>query len=296
MSQATGPHVEPPMDSPTTAPSAHGHGDPHAEAPLPRVCQNCAAALTGPYCGFCGQRALRLDVSLRELLHEGVHEFIHLDGRILATLRLLLTRPGRLTAEMLAGRRQRYIAPIRLYLVCSLLFFVTLTSLVSLPKAGPDDVANVPSVKEKPARSTFQWSPEQGARIALKNPERFLNGLWNLAPKVAFVLVPGFALLTMAAFRRRVRFFVPHLYFALHFHSCVFLVLIPVLMIETWTWYEPSFWMFALAPGYLVLATREAFEAKWWEATWKSVLVSSVYGAVVAAAVLGLVLLSLSRI
>ena len=60
---------------------------------------------------------------MHDLLHEGVHEFAHLDGKIFQTLDLLLFKPGELTAEFFRGRRARYIPPLRLYLVCSLLFF-----------------------------------------------------------------------------------------------------------------------------------------------------------------------------
>ncbi len=40
------------------------------------------------------------------------------------TLKLLFTRPGRLTREYLDGRRRRYVLPLRLYLTCSFLFFL----------------------------------------------------------------------------------------------------------------------------------------------------------------------------
>src|SRR3954471_20435869 len=87
-------------------------------------CRNCGVPLQGQYCHACGQKAAHLDVSLRELVQEAIHEFAHLDdSKIVQTLKLLLFKPGELTAEFLRGRRSRYVPPIRLYLVCSLLFF-----------------------------------------------------------------------------------------------------------------------------------------------------------------------------
>jgi hypothetical protein len=47
----------------------------------------------------------------------------HLDSRVWQTLRLLVTRPGELTREFIAGRHQMYLPPFRLYLVISLFFF-----------------------------------------------------------------------------------------------------------------------------------------------------------------------------
>ena len=45
------------------------------------------------------------------------------DGRMLISLRLLMTRPGFLSYEYINGRRVSYTSPIRMYLVISLVFF-----------------------------------------------------------------------------------------------------------------------------------------------------------------------------
>jgi hypothetical protein len=267
----------------------------HAAAlePAPNQCQNCSAALTGPFCGFCGQRALRLDVSLRELLHEAVHEFVHLDGRILTTVRLLMLRPGHLTAEMLAGRRARYIPPIRLYLVCSLLFFLVLSALLPPPKAtGPADVAQGRYLELTPGEQSFSASIKRGAARVASDPEKFKHDLWNRVPKAAFVLVPIFALLTMALLRRRVRFFVPHLYFALHFHSFVFLILIVLMLLGRATSESVGFWGTLLVPLYLIAAARTTFETGWFEAFWKSMMLLGIHTALCLGVVSTVIVLS----
>ena len=92
-------------------------------AVLETVCGNCGAELQGAFCHACGQKVTGPDVSLHDFFHEAFHEFAHLDGKIVQTLRLLMTKPGMLTKEFLEGRRARYISPLRLYLTCSLLFF-----------------------------------------------------------------------------------------------------------------------------------------------------------------------------
>jgi len=46
-----------------------------------------------------------------------------LDSRLWRTLGLLLFRPGRLTLDYLQGRRARYVAPLRLFIASSLIFF-----------------------------------------------------------------------------------------------------------------------------------------------------------------------------
>ena len=98
----------------------------------PATCRNCEAPLTGPYCAQCGQHAHESARSLAALGHDAWHVVTHLDSRFWATLKLLAFRPGQLTREYFDERRARYVPPVRLYLVISILFFgiASLTSLL----------------------------------------------------------------------------------------------------------------------------------------------------------------------
>jgi hypothetical protein len=89
----------------------------------PATCANCDAPLTGPYCAQCGQHAHESARSLGALFHDAWHVLTHTDGRFWQTLAALLVRPGRLTQEYFAEHRARYLPPVRLYLVLSVLFF-----------------------------------------------------------------------------------------------------------------------------------------------------------------------------
>jgi Protein of unknown function (DUF3667) len=95
---------------------------------VPR-CQNCGAALTGPFCSACGQREHSRIISLGALLKEAIEDFWHVDSRLWRTLRSLVAKPGFLTVEFLAGRRVRYVPPFRLYLVFSILLFLLTSPL-----------------------------------------------------------------------------------------------------------------------------------------------------------------------
>ena len=81
-----------------------------------RACLDCGAQLHGRFCHGCGQKAARPILDIHEFLHEATHEFLHLDGKIFTTLKLLATKPGQLTKDFIEGRRARYISPIRLCL------------------------------------------------------------------------------------------------------------------------------------------------------------------------------------
>lgn len=97
-----------------------------AEAPR---CLNCGAPLTGKYCAACGQRDDPHVHHIGHFLHEAFEGLTHADSRLWRTLWPLLARPGFLTREFFAGRRQRYLPPFRLYIVVSLLFFIMLALL-----------------------------------------------------------------------------------------------------------------------------------------------------------------------
>lgn len=93
------------------------------------LCRNCEAPLAGAYCSACGQQDLPVDPTLRELAAEAWDAFASVDGKLLASLRLLIARPGALTREYLVGHRASYLPPLRLYLVCSVVYFVVSASL-----------------------------------------------------------------------------------------------------------------------------------------------------------------------
>ena len=92
-------------------------------------CENCGAALTGRYCAKCGQAAIDYHRSFGTLLADAADAFLNLDERFLKTFGLVLFKPWRLTNEFLAGRRQRYVHPLRF--ICSRALRSSLSSAVS---------------------------------------------------------------------------------------------------------------------------------------------------------------------
>jgi hypothetical protein len=96
-------------------------------------CGNCAAPLSGPYCAQCGQHAHESARSLKVLLHDALDLVTHMDGRFWYTIRTLLLQPGQLTVDYFAERRARYISPLRLYFVLSIVFFALAAANSNLP-------------------------------------------------------------------------------------------------------------------------------------------------------------------
>jgi hypothetical protein len=86
-------------------------------------CENCGAPLSGRYCSQCGQPAIDYRRSFRHVIVDVLDSFLNWDSKFFATIGLLIAKPWRLTNEFLAGRRVRYLHPLRLYLLASILFF-----------------------------------------------------------------------------------------------------------------------------------------------------------------------------
>jgi len=110
-------------------------------------CRNCGDPTVGNYCPVCGQRKLEVRVSLRQMLLEVLDDQLALNSALPRTLVALLFRPGFLTREYVNGRIVRYIPPLRLYLVTSVIFFL----LLSFKSNGIDLKQDVAAAKERAA-------------------------------------------------------------------------------------------------------------------------------------------------
>ena len=209
------------------------------------ACLNCGRPLTGPYCANCGQKKQATDLTLRELLHETTHELTNWDGKIPSTLKTLLIRPGVLTVDFLAGRRARWLSPLRLYLLCSLAFFVSKPIAEAISQRSLRGVARVGITNTDGSAaltSAELESIEKGLPARIFGRDRLLRAAANNAqlnreieaslPKAMFILLPAFAGLTMLAWRRRLRRYPAHLYLALHLHSAWFGALAVLTMVE----------------------------------------------------------------
>jgi hypothetical protein len=103
------------------------------------ICSNCEADLHGQYCASCGQRSRRRMITVWELVREASDVLTSLDSRLWRTLGLLMFRPGTLTRNYLEGRRARYVAPLRLFIAASVIFFFT-AALTADFNAGSDGI------------------------------------------------------------------------------------------------------------------------------------------------------------
>ena len=74
--------------------------------------------------GQCGQHAIDYRRSLFRVLLDAADSFLNWDTKFLHSLNVLLLRPFQLTNDFNSGRRARYVHPLRLYLIASIIFFL----------------------------------------------------------------------------------------------------------------------------------------------------------------------------
>src|SRR5262245_40266166 len=233
-------------------------------------CPNCSAELAKEFCSVCGQRRIRTeDLSARHFFHELFDEFanLRLKFKTLKTLRGLLT-PGRLTAEYLAGRRQPYLTPIKVYLVCAATFFLSapvagfrLTSLIETDRSG------------KVARLVSSRVPDDDPRRPLFNA-RFdvrVQSVYTIALGVVAVV---FALMLQWLFRTQSQVYGAHLIFALHYVAFMYLLTIAVgasrrLGVSSDVAATVGY---ALLAPYLFLALKRVYSGPVWMILWKAVV------------------------
>jgi hypothetical protein len=252
------------------------------------TCGNCGTPLQGRFCHRCGQKDVDPTGTLHEFAHDAWHEFAHVDGKLLQTVRWLVTRPGGLTREVLAGRRTRYASPLRLYLTCSLLFFAL--TAIAPRRTGIityRDTSSAPRSEAERLEIRQRGEQMQDAVAA---------AIGRHMPRAMFVLMPFFAMLAWAAFRRQYRHYMPHLFFSLHFHAFVFLALAVSVcfnLIGGWGELVGGLVPLAMIPYYYV-SLRRVFGSTWVQVIAKGTAMAVVYF-VALAGVLALITLGAVR-
>jgi len=107
------------------------------------ACRNCGARVEDRFCTACGQLGADFQRPVWDLVASSIGDMFALDGRLWRSLPMLLLRPGRMTREYIDGRRARFVPPFRLFLLTSVIFFLTVFTVLE----------NQPWLKE------FRFSP-----------------------------------------------------------------------------------------------------------------------------------------
>lgn len=97
------------------------------------LCQSCHCLVEedAKFCSVCGQKKILKPLSFKELLGDFFSNLFSLDSKFFRTFGRLIFRPGNLTNEYVAGRRQLYYTPIRLFLFWLTIAFILLNFVLS---------------------------------------------------------------------------------------------------------------------------------------------------------------------
>jgi hypothetical protein len=87
-------------------------------------CPNCGSEMDPQveFCPACGQKNTDGRITFRELLEDLFEAIFNIDSRVFRTMGGLI-RPGKLTIDYFKGRQKRYVNPLRLFFVTTLILF-----------------------------------------------------------------------------------------------------------------------------------------------------------------------------
>lgn len=183
-------------------------------------CPSCGEPGRGRYCSACGERFLvDHDLSLRHFFLETLpHELLDIDGKFLRTLRLLLLRPGMLASEYVAGRRQRYVGPLRFYVIAFLLHAALAALLAGHGPSLTEHLHNTqPLARLAPSRPGVDWN----------DPELKERGRWFAEIGTMFIFL-AIAALQKVVFFRSGRRYLEHVALSLNVVTFYIVVLLLV--------------------------------------------------------------------
>ncbi|MEP0985835.1 DUF3667 domain-containing protein [Ekhidna sp.] len=224
---------------------------------MKRICKNCETKLDEGFrfCPNCGQEHKEKVVHFKQFILDFLGDYFTFDSLIIRSFRPLLFNPGFLTKEFIAGRRVRYIPPLRMFIFISIIFFLIL---------GP---------------------VEQTGQIERTEEAEFLDSYFNVwFPRLFFLLLPLFALFLYMLFRKPGRFYLTHFIFSVHLHAFIFVLLTIMVVLIDYIFPTSVFlsqWSLIitvfLLELYLLIALKKVYEQRWLTTTFKLILLNIMY-------------------
>jgi hypothetical protein len=275
-------------------------------------CSNCGFVFAGirNYCPRCGQKNKQLTAPLKYLLEEVLESTLHLDSKSFRTISSLLIRPGHLSVEFNSGRRAKYVAPIRIYVLLSFIFFLLFGLLTGGPSADVDEGQASPkkglglsfTIRQISSRELVGLSKEQVDALMVKRGVPATIGykfVFHQMHKVAnrsasaaefshlliknisymmFILMPVFGAWIYVFHWRKQKYFIESLVTSIHFHSYLFLMLTILMLISVPIKNEiPLLAMPVLGAVYLYLMFRRVFQQSVWLILLKMICIGLLY-------------------
>lgn len=129
-------------------------------------CLNCDHDVEKHFCPKCGQENIEVKEDALHMVAHAIADYFHFEHKFFGTLKPLLLKPGELTKQYVAGKRVKFIHPIRLYIFVSIVFFLVILS-------GSKKIERNPTEKEK--TKTTASKKEISKKDTLNKPKRELS-------------------------------------------------------------------------------------------------------------------------
>ncbi|MEP1444638.1 MAG: DUF3667 domain-containing protein [Paraglaciecola sp.] len=89
------------------------------------TCQNCGKQYQGYYCNWCGERLFdNKQRQISVLATNLIESLFNVDGKLLTSIRLFITKPGYLAYQHWRGVRMSYMSPVSFFLIINVIYFL----------------------------------------------------------------------------------------------------------------------------------------------------------------------------
>lgn len=224
-----------------------------------KTCLNCQHVVEKKYCGNCGQENTESRKTFHHLFTHFIEDLVHYDSGFWKTIRILLTKPGFLSTEYLAGKRKSYVPPVKMYIFINFLTFFLMSILVATNQPFEEKPANVnqavklnlppekdnifgyESIEALDAAQVSKPEKEKLNKVEYWMMKRFIvldqtytkkqfvaklaEGFIANIPKVLFLYMPFFAFCLWIFHNKKRWYYFEHGIFTLHYFSFMLLTL-----------------------------------------------------------------------
>ena len=186
-------------------------------------CTNCGNAQVDVFCAHCGEKQPgHHDLTVGHFAHELFHELFHLDSKLFRTLRDLVFRPGVLTAAYFAGRKTRYISPLRMFLT---LFAITFLAYSAFKPVAIYSLDGLMSLDPKAQLKEALDKAAAKRKLPVTEIQQRIEVRWQKNMSLSSMLsIVSIAVLLKLLYIRHKRFLAEHLIFGAHYMCFAYLV------------------------------------------------------------------------
>ena len=99
---------------------------------MEKICFSCGRKVHHQYCPYCGQKTSVERLTWKNFTFEIFQFFTHIESTFFQTSRLLLTSPGLVFQEWLAGKRKKYYKPVSFFLTWTTIELLVSRMIINL--------------------------------------------------------------------------------------------------------------------------------------------------------------------